>query len=1359
MSETHKTRSDPLYREFGALLARLRQGAGIAQQSELAALVDTTQQTISRWEAGTSRPRVKQIPRLAAVVNAKPEDLLAAAGYGAPPQAQSSPVATFDQPFPIDALSPESFERFCRDFVEAQYPEAAVHRAGGTGHDQDGVDIQARFDNGTVFTFQCKRVQEFGPQKVHTAVATDTVPASKKFLLVSRIASPQARDAIYKHANWDIWDKDDISTKIRRLAKVDQLRLVDTFFKGRRFELLGENEAGPWETTEEFFAPFESSSGLFNHAWELVGHAEPIRLLAGALDNEEIRCTFLTGSGGAGKTRVLKQVIAQYEASHREVAVRFLSRTSEVTKAALEEFGSRPVLIIVDDAHDRNDLGPLFQFAASRHSPTKLLLAFRPYGLDPIKAQASTFSLVGDPVAEIGLPALSLKDAEELATQVLKKHSGPLEVAKDIARLTLDCPLATVVGAQVVAKEKILFGLAKNEDSFRTTLFGRFENVVAGEIGTKADARPVQQVLKVLALLQPFHPDDPKLLTVLERVEAIPAYESSRLIKLLTNAGVLFKRGARYRLSPDVLADYIIEANCIGAYGKSTGYAELVFSAAEAEQIENLLVNLAKLDWLRSDGDATNSHLLDEVWGKLSPTSKYGDPHIKAVTAVAYYQPAKALEFAERLIRQGQYLDQLPELLKYAAFNMRYATRACEDLWEIGKADDRELNRHPGHAIRALGELCEVRPNKPYEYNEKIVDFGLGLIGKPDSWAHRFTPLDIVTPILKTEAYTTSGNSRSISFKPYFVNERFVAKLREKVVNTILGLLSQPNTKIAALAARRIGDALRYPMGMFGTSVDDAIRAKWTSVFVETLKAIEKAAKAEQVDPLVRYIIAREVSWHADHGPEETGKIARRIRNGLPKSLEFRVLCTLIDGYGIELRRIDPINHLAKQEKRLDALVDEVLAAYRSGAPLRAFIARNLDHLEANGTEKGGSSSFILCDKLIYASPELARSAIDDACSDAPSSVAKFASAALTRLWQLDVVEGRAVVTRFLKSERENLIAAVGIAYSRLDFAAGRHGPEELETLKLILGSESEWVAHTAIAALRRLAQADIEAAVGLVPFANIGTSHRRADELAGLFTWPQMIPFNRLTEGDLKIVLEKLMTVPELDGHWLETFLAQASKAYPNAVANFFVRRVDHAAQTGDWKYRPCNHGPYGNVPLCFRETQEYGSLLASVVRWMKQADYDADKRVLFDYRARELFESLFGSFDGEVVQHLDTWSATADKNDMLLIANILREAPSNFVFTQAPFVERLLERANRLDEKTLKRVSSGLFGSAISGIRQGIPGEPFPRDLEIKSQAENALRSLSRFSPAYELYEGLKGHADWGIERARLDREAFEE
>jgi hypothetical protein len=81
------------------------------------------------------------------------------------------------------------------------------------------------------------------------------------------------------------------------------------------------------------------------------------------------------------------------------------------------------------------------------------------------------------------------------------------------------------------------------------------------------------------------------------------------------------------------------------------------------------------------------------------------------------------------------------------------------------------------------------------------------------------------------------------------------------------------------------------------------------------------------------------------------------------------------------------------------------------------------------------------------------------------------------------------------------------------------------------------------------------------------------------------------------------------------------------------------------------------------------------------------------------------------------------------------------------------------RVDAESVKRATTGLFNSAVSGVRHGMPGEPFPRDLEMKAKAEGVLRSLSRFSPAYQLYDALKRYAESGIERARSDREAFEE
>jgi len=1349
------------YLTFGQRLAALRQAAGIRHQADLAQLIDSNQQTVSRWEAGTSRPREKQLPVIANALltpGVKVESLInelrVLAGYEIKKAVQS-----FDQPFPVDALLPESFERFCTHLLEQLYRAraGAVHRAGGAGHTQDGTDITVTMPDGTVDSFQCKRTEEFGPLKVHEAVAKHTAKANKKFLLLSRVASPQAREAIAVHKGWDIWDKDDLSRKVRSLPKAEQARLVDIFFAGQRLPLLGITEERVWESRAEFFEVFDNAGALFNHTWQMVGRDDALATLDAFLNDAAAQLVFLTGAGGSGKSRVVKQAVEKFEADYRDTRVYFLSRTSDLTKKSLDELGSGPLLLVVDDAHDRSDLSLLFQFAAT-HSNVKLLLALRPYGLTNLKGQAALFSLLND-AKELALGPLSREQAESLAKQVLDREKGPVQAAEDIARLTYDCPLATVVGAQIVAREKKHFELAKNEEAFRFALFARFENVIAGEIGQKSDTEPLKKLLKVLSLLQPFHIDDKGLLAVIEQQEGLVPHETSRLLKLLIDSGILFKRGARYRLSPDVLADYVIEAACVGPNEQSTGYAEDMFEKLPDRFVQNLVVNLGKLDWRRSDGDTSESRLLDGVWAKLKPASEYGDPHIKAVAEIAYFQPERALDFAERLMRKGKFLKQLPAILRPAAYNMQYVERACEDLWELGKADDRELNQHPEHPIRILGELCEVRPDKPQEYNAKVVDFGLGLLKRPDAWSHRYTPDDVLKPIFSTEGHTTTSSARTLTFKPFFVNVAFVKELRAKVVNAFISLLADPDIKVAVKAAHAIGAAIHYPMGLFGAQVSEDVRAEWTPVFAETLQGVEQAIKSGNLDPLVLFTVAKEVSWLSQFGDPEVKAVANRLRRSLPRKLEARVLFALRDGHGTELRRLESVKDFGEWEKQLGKFAQEVVAAYPDGQELMQLLNRLIVHLEKNDPE-GSSSHFVLMSKLIPASPSLARAIVEEAYADQTSApISRYAGIAIGQLWNVDVAEGRTALQRYLDCNRGDLLRLVGHALQNIDIRSGKHGAFEAAALERVLTADEPVVVLSGIHALRHFAPVDPDLAIWLGPKANIGDAARLADELCCLFTWPQMVPFDRLSVDDVKGMLGKLMAVPKLDGHWIETFLAEASAAFPKATAEFFIKRVDRAASNYDWDYRPCNHGPYGHVPLKFKGTAEYGSLLADIMMWMKAATYTDPNKMLFEHRARELFDAIFGSFDGDVLAYLDRWSQSANEQEFRLIGNILNQAPPHFVFTHKSFVVQLLERAQRIDPELPQRLSENLFSSAISGVMHGVPGEPFPRDVEMKKNAEAVLASLSRVSPAYTLYEWLKDHAESGIARARFDREAMGE
>ena len=1343
----------PSYKKFGTLLRQARVSVGIEKQSDLAKLLGARQQTVSRWEAGTSRPRAEQILRIAKLVSADADDLSRAAGYAvdaaSPAGMSTTAAASFDQPFPIDALTPEAFERFCTYLIEKLFPAANVNRLGGTGHSQDGVDIEATFPDGKVHSFQCKRVSEFGPGKVHAAVAKHTRRAVKKVLVLSRIASPQARDAASTHRGWEIWDKDDIARRIRGLPKDEQRHLVDIFFRHQRFALLGETEPGPWLTTEEFFLPFSSDRTAFSHTWALVGKDEEVGEIGRQLADDSIGLQVVAGSGGAGKSRVLKQVIEGYETTHRDRLVRFLSPTDEITPKSFEDLGDGPKLLIVDDAHDRIDLPSLFQYAANPKSRAKLLLAVRPYGLDYVKLQAGRFALIDDSTQTVTLKPLELHHAKALATQVLEKFGGALDFVDDLARLTKDCPLATVVGAQVLTKGKAHPELVKNEELFRSTILGKFQDVIAGEIGDKNDAELIRKLLRVLALLQPFHPEDLSIIRAVNSVEGIADHEINRLIRRLTEAGILFKRGGKYRLSPDLLADHVIENACIGLNGSSTGYAERVFDTADAVHAPNLLLNLGKLDWRRADGNPSNSRLMDGLWRRLNPDQQYSDPHIRAAVDVAYFQPERALDFVERLLRENRSFRDIPNIVKYAAYNYDHLERACAILWELGKGDRRQLHQHPEHAIRILSEMCAVEPSKPIAYNEKVVDFALSLLPQGEPWQHEYSPLDILKGILRADGHTTETQGTAISISKFRVWHETVAALRRKAIDAIVGLLPDPDLHRALLAAHLLQEALRYPMD--GTAEE---RKVWTVEFLRTMENIGDTLAAYDIDPLVRIAVSESVSWHARYGNEPTRPAATKLMESMPMSLEFRTTLALVDGHGYRLNRIDDAAKRAAWNESLNNLSKDLSATYPAPSDLFEFIEKRLTHVRVH-SQGNISDSSALIGKLIAASLDFARQVAEAAIDNPTTEMRYFVGDALARLLMADRASGLAVAGRLLDTEESDLLVAVALAYLYLDPMAYSVGDDDAALLRAILTGSDDRSISTATRALRTVARVNLRLALDLALSIDLGKSANVADEVFSLFAADKTLSSEALTDTEIDQILRHLMELPELRGYWVETFLAMISKSHAVQVAAFLRKRVEMAVAAEDWSYRPCNFGPHVHVPLRIRESQDFDAVFRETANWIKSRPDNA----MFKYRSVELFDALFSPFDGKIVATLEVWLDAATADDIAAIAHILAKASPDFVFAHRPFVVRFLDRAKQHGKKILDSAITSLYCAATSGLRMSTLGQPSTHDLRMKEQAEKALSDTPRISAAYTLYVAIKKDAEEQIKLAHQMAENLEE
>jgi hypothetical protein len=828
----------------------------------------------------------------------------------------------------------------------------------------------------------------------------------------------------------------------------------------------------------------------------------------------------------------------------------------------------------------------------------------------------------------------------------------------------------------------------------------------------------------------------------------MPVHETSRLIRLLNDAGVLFKRGGQYRLSPDLLADYIIEDACIGPGGVSTGYAERVFDAASERHAGNVLLNLGRLDWRLSNRDPGNSRLLDGVWSKLNPTRDYSDPHIEAVAKVAYFQPARSLRFAEQLSREGHFLRDLPKIIKYAAYSFEHLPEACELLWELGKDDKRELHQHPDHAIRILSELAAVEPNKPIEYNKVVVDFGLSLMARNDVWGHCYSPLDILKGALRGDGHTTEAKGATIAWTRFSVRHEAVAELRRRIVDAAISTLTLHDISRALAVARFVGDALRYPM-----DIDPKVRPDWAAEFVGTLNKLQAVLTQHTIDPLVLIALGHAVSWHAHYGDEPTKPLASKLLASLPNSLEFRTTLALIDGHGYLLRRLDDLEQQSQWNNELDRLIDDLIAAYPDTNALRKYIDERLAHIEASDNSRG-SSPFLFVNRLVKASIGLARSIIEHALTELQSGTRRFVGFSLATLMVHNRPEADAFTTRMLRIGSFDLMAAIGNAYSCFDLTEDKVRQEDLSILQQLLGSNYEIVVLNALAAIRNIAKIDQRLAIRLLLFTNVITP-RIADDMFMLFAGNETLSIYSLAGDDVVAFLAKLKPLADIDGFWVAYFLAAASKAHGMRIASFLMDRIDYAADSDKWEFRPSIYGAHGpDVRYKFRESPEFGQILTKVSNWMKSRP----DNYMFNSCAADLFETMFAPFDDGLIALLQDWIDRATLDDIHAVSLVLKKSSHGFVFAQRPFVERFLARVQEYGKKELDNAISALWSAEALGLRSGVPGQPFPEDLRMKAEAEKALKELPRFSPAYRLYEIILKTAEANIRQSFRDAEALE-
>lgn len=1340
------------YPKLKTILEPLRARVGIGTQTELAVLLGSTQQTVSRWEKGESRPREKDVPRLAALLKVEAKELLEAAGYGV----ALAVVQAFDKPFPVHGLTPDSFERFCLYLLQKLYRDqhAQVHRAGESGHTQGGIDISARGD-GWLHTFQCKRVMEFGPGKVAKAVAAQSVSAERKVLLLSCVASPQAREEVSRHKGWEIWDKEDLSATVRALPIRDQRELVQVFFRSQRFELLGELDDSPWLTVAEFFAPFMERAKLFHHKWELVGRVEEVRDLQAALESEAVRVTMLVGAPGGGKSRLLKHVLEDYAGRHSSTAVWVLSPTDVATPKSLEELGPGAKLLVVDDAHDRDDLEVLMRHC-TQDKACRLLFALRPYGDQLIRNQAASIALSGDEVRVVSLRKPTLSDTTALAAEALAASNGPADAAKDLAYLTHPNALATVLGAQIVAKEGIHPFWMNSDDEFQTLVLSRFQDLMTDGVAIGQDVDRLQGVLRIVSLVQPVLPDEPALLDLIEAIEGVRKHDASRLLRTLVDAGVLFKRGLRYRLSPDLLADSIIERYCFHGAGAAE-YIQKVFESVEKHGtfLKSLLLNLGRLDWRRRDGDTKDSNVLSGVWSKLRWENEYLSPHLDAAASVAYYQPNQALDFAAEQIRLGHgNNERVCAAIKNAAHNLEYLDRACMLLWQAGTSAPNDRDKQP-QGIRVLRELASYEPNKPTEFISKVADFAIESLQSRVALEGGYAPFEVLDGALTTEGHTSwAANSRTITLSAYAVPQAEVRDVRARVVSALFKCLVSEPTRRAFQAAKALQNALSFPSGILGLKIEESDRSAWLATHAQTLNELVRILSEHHLPASVLVRVAQSVHWHAFYGEPETAEPARRVLEHLTRDVETRLVRSLMDGWGSETWSLDEETYeRSAHEADTKALLEELSEAFPDPQKLRAFVGAILQDLQSVGALDNGSEHLFI-HQLIRARLDFAEEVVLLPAGEEIGPLSSYGGTALGALLNARTAESQRIVRDLMQSGSTAAIQTVAESYVRFEARDG-YTAADLTIIRAICHSSDALVARLAAPLISTVARVDPRLAADLLSLVDFRVLGQRVRELYMLVGEKRGIPEEVLSDAQVRHLVASLESVEDFDDHWVWAFLKRATRRVPEAVVGLVQRRMDAATATENWRLSRFSlrhrHGN-GLELLKIDGGQRY---LVDLLDWgLSRIEANS-----LDFHFGETVVGLCGKFDNAALSLLVTWMGSGGTYEHVrLISAVVREMPNTLIYDHASFVQEVLRAAQVVGGKAVETMQSAIYAASVSGMRGGTPGEPFPFDLRMEKCAKEVLVTLSRFDPAYQLYTWLLAHAQEDIARQLRQKEAMD-
>jgi hypothetical protein len=263
------------------------------------------------------------------------------------------------------------------------------------------------------------------------------------------------------------------------------------------------------------------------------------------------------------------------------------------------------------------------------------------------------------------------------------------------------------------------------------------------------------------------------------------------------------------------------------------------------------------------------------------------------------------------------------------------------------------------------------------------------------------------------------------------------------------------------------------------------------------------------------------------------------------------------------------------------------------------------------------------------------------------------------------------------------------------------------------------------------------------------------ADAVLGALDSRYGLDPKQLTDAGIDSLLSRVEQLQTLEGRNYEVFqfIAFASERRPRQTVEALIRRIkaidEHQDEKGSDRWLPMPYSGHGlslpGVPHADNPQE--------LVRLIRDAMLEATSMVRFWLPV--LFQLADPNLTaGRIV--LREWLTPGELEKIVAAASLLRGFDHAVVFSEHELIAELLVAANMRGSECLQDTRSELFSLAISGVYSGAPGEPVPRHLHDRAEAERLAEKYASNPPVRDFYRSLRDHAESSI---RMDVALWDE